>query len=138
MNMAGIKGRSGGKRDNTRIKSKLSDPKVQADWKFQLKRAICSASSNMGVLRKDTFYGIRELSAAFGKKAVLDFKDWFEASKHFNQQEGDRLYQEFITGRLEEKYYKKFLHTKAHFWVWSLRPEKQTSAWEISRGLREF
>lgn len=136
--MAGIKGRSGGKRVNSGVKSKLTDPELQKQWRFQLERAVKSAASNMGVIRKDTFYNTRELSATFGKAAVRDFKVWFEATKHFNQEEGDRLHHEWITGKLSEVLYKKFLHTKAHFWVWSIRTEKQQEAWEISRGLRTF
>jgi len=39
---------------------------------------------------------------------------------------------------LEEKFYKKFLHTKAVSWSWSIRKEKQEQAWKISRGIEEF
>lgn len=108
------------------------------DWKAQLTRAITSASSNMGVLRKDTFFTVHEIKATYGKKANEDFKSWFEASKHFDQLTGDKLYQELASGKLDETKFKKLLYSMAFSWVWTIKPEKQRKAWELSRGMAKL
>jgi len=130
--------KSGGARFKTHSKSRLAKPEVQADWKRELKRAICVAASNSTILRKNSFFTLREIQRAYGKAAVAEFKSWFEATKLFDQVEGDRLYQEWKSGLLEESLYKRFLHTRAVSWSWSIRPEKQQRAWRISRGIEDL
>lgn len=103
-------------------------------WKSNLERAICIAASNSTILRKESFFGLREIAATFGKSAVKDFKEWFEAHKVFNQDVADRLYQQKASGKLDEAKFKRLLYSTAYSWVWSIRPEKQRKAWEISRG----
>ena len=136
--MAGTKSKSGGSRFSAHPKSRLTDPKIAADWKRELFRAITTASANSSFLRKNSFYSLREIQKAYGLRAVNEFKEWFEAARLFDQVQGDRLYQEWKRGLLDDTMYKKFLHTVAHSWSWSLKPEKQELAWKISRGLVVF
>lgn len=134
--MSGIKGRSGGKREGAGMKSKLTDPALLADWQTQLRRAISQAAANGMVLRKDTFFNQRDIKAAFGKTAQAEFKTWFEASKHLNQDKADKLYHELATGKIDQAKFNKLFYAGAMFWVWSVKPEKQRQAWAISRGLK--
>lgn len=108
------------------------------DWNTQLTRAICSAAGNMGVLRREGFFTSVEVKKSFGKKAYEQFKDWFEATQHFDQVKGDALYMELARGQIDEVKFKKLLFSNAFHWVWSIKPEKQRKAWEISRGLSKF
>ena len=136
--MAGVKAKSGGSRFSTHPKSKMTSPEVQAQWKAELHRAISTASSNFCFLRKNSFYSLREIRLNFGRRAVDEFKSWFEAERLFDQVEGDRLYHEWKSGKIDEALYKKFLHTRAHSWSWMICASKRETAWKISRGLLEL
>jgi hypothetical protein len=128
--------KSGGKRTGSGRKAKLMDPNMQLEWDQELTRAISAASANMGVIKKDSFWTLRELQARWGKLAGAEFKDWFEATKHLDQQFADQLLHEHKTGRITEDKYKDLLFTKAFTWYWSIRSEKSRAAWELTRGLK--
>lgn len=136
--MAGVKTKSGGVRSNTRLKAKTADPQVLATWQSNLKRAICIASSNMFVLPKTSFYTTREIKATFGKRALEDFKKWFDASKHFDQHIADKLYQEKASNKISEEKFTRLFYSTAFFWVWTVKSEKQKDAWAINRGTKEL
>lgn len=128
--------KSGGARTGSGVKSRLTNPEIKADWDAELKRAICTAAANFFVLKHKSFYSIRELQLAYGKPAIEEFKEWFEAKQHFDQEKADALYQRRAMGRITDEQLQKSLRVTAFFWVWSIKPSHQKQAWEMSRGIK--
>ncbi len=126
----------GGARKGSGRKSKLVSMEAQLEWKAQLKRAITSAQPNLGCIKKDSFWTLREVKERWGIRAVNEFKEWFEAQKHFDQLYADQLLQERMAGTLSAEKYQALLYKKAFSWGWSLKPERRQEAWELTRGLR--
>jgi hypothetical protein len=127
---------SGGARPGAGRKGKLVPVETQLEWNKQLTRAVTQASGNMGVIKNETFWTLRQVQARWGKTAAAEFKYWFEAVRHLDQQVADRLFQEFESGKIDDEKFKKLLFTTAFSWVWSIRTERQRNAWELTRGLR--
>ena len=129
----------GGKRPNTGPKGRLqANPETRQEWLKQLTRAITAASTNFGVIKKNTFWNQREIRSRWGNKAIIEFKNWFESRRHYNAEVADGLLQEFVSGKIDEKKYKKLLGTQAYTWVWSIKSDQQKSAWQLTRGLVEL
>lgn len=126
----------GGARIGAGRKPKLATQEAQMEWTAQLQRVITAASSNMGCVQRHSFWTLREIKQRWGIRVVEEFKEWFEAAKHLDQAMADRLLQERLSGALTEERYNELLYTQAFSWIWSLRSEKQRTAWELTRGLR--
>lgn len=127
---------------------------AQLEWDKQQLRAITQASGNMGVIKKYAFYTLHSVKELWGKAAMIEFKEWFEARRHDNQEVADKL----LTKRDEkakrmkakpnatlaadliklEQKFQKLMMTKAYVWVWSIKSEKQRTAWELTRGFGPF
>ena len=144
--------KAGGARAGAGRKGKLVSIETQLEWDKQLERAITQASGNMGVIKKDAFYTLRSVKELWGKAAMVEFKDWFEAHRHYNEEIADKLLTERDEKakrmkakptatlaadliKLEQKF-EKLMMTKAYVWVWSIKSEKQRTAWELTRGVR--
>ena len=126
------------KRDPSTLKVRpiMDDPTVLAEWRAKLERAVLMANGNLQVIKKDTFWSVREVRARWGNRAVREFKYWFDAVKHYDAEKADVLLKEFESGKMDEEKYRRLLYTKAYTWMWVLREKRVRDVWHLTRGLK--
>lgn len=115
-------------------------PKMDHDalptWHAYLTRTLVQATGNLNTVKKNTCYTLKEIRARWGIAAVLQFKQWFESRRHYDNEVADIIRKELETGKIDQAKYERLLYTKAFRYVWFVRDGMERKAWDVTRGLK--